>query len=88
LDQLVHLIIALLLWWLLLKNHNLEPQFLVSIYNNTTLIAYLLGLILVTFFLDVSLFIAFGRGSYERNWLRIIAFGSIYTVLYWLIFSN
>jgi len=84
-DQVTHLLVIYVIWSLLLANTAYQTLFLPIFYNNLALILYLLGLIFVTYFMDISYKVLYNEPFKKRNWHLMLINSIIYSAIYYTI---
>ncbi len=85
-DQFLHLLFTTLIYfWILAPMGHLTPQFGEIFYLNPIHIAYALGLVLVTYFVDVTQYILYtdSQVTFHRNWSYLTKSALIYSAIFW-----
>jgi len=84
-DQFLHFFFSTLIYfWILFPLGHLTPSFGASFYLNPIWIIYAIGLVLVTYFVDVTQYVVSHPGQivFKRNWKYIFQSALLYSAIF------
>lgn len=84
-DQFLHIFFSTLIYfWVLAPLGHLTPLFGAEIFLNPTNIIYAIGLVLVTYFVDVTQYVIYStQAAFKRNYGYLIKSALIYSTIFW-----
>ncbi|MFW6283129.1 MAG: DUF3307 domain-containing protein, partial [Minisyncoccales bacterium] len=66
-DQFIHIVMTTFFWFIFLKDRSFNPWFDDIFYQNTFIIVFLIGLIWVTSFLEITYYVIKTAGDNDRD---------------------
>lgn len=88
-DQSLHLLFSTFYWFIFLKNENLIPKFAGSFYLDSKIAIFLIGLILVTYVLEITIYVIKNANKENkkpliRDWKQMIKNALVYS-FFWTL---
>lgn len=85
-DQFLHIFFSTVIYfWIIAPLGHVTPLFGESFYLNPIWITYAIGLVLATYFVDVTQYVVCNhtQTAFKRNWNYLLKSAVIYSVIFW-----